>query len=156
MGIELVAVIKLLAAEGRAGEIHQWMADVIDVHTGPAQEIFFEGKDANDLAGVSAEQFHPVPAPGPHLGRNEVNDRDAAAVELAGHMQVQAGRVNEHGEARPAVVNLRQQMPEDGIETKVVADDFKDSQDAELTGVSDQLHPGLGHGIASDAEPLHR
>ena len=79
----------------RAREIDQRMADELDRHAGIAVERFFEGKNHQHAIGDALHRPHPVPAPGPELRADVVNDRDAQLLDRCRQPEIEIGEIDD-------------------------------------------------------------
>ena len=79
--IKLVFARKLLAADGRRGQVGQRMSDKLRRDAALAIELLFEGKDHQHLANVFANALDAALLPRPQLRADVIDDRHSAAGE---------------------------------------------------------------------------
>src|SRR6185503_7007048 len=77
------------------------MADELHGHSGPAVERGLERKYREHERDESADRFHAAAAPGPHLGRNEINDRNLRLPSGAGQAQIELREVDQYEDRGP-------------------------------------------------------
>src|SRR5258705_13751600 len=108
------------------------MSDERRIYSVNAVEIFFEGKDHQRLVDVFAEQFHASLPPRPKLRTHVVHNRDAALAHLASHAPVERGRINDDGELWVLVIGGADQLSEESVDFREMAEDFGDADDCEI------------------------
>ena len=69
------------------------MADKIDRDTAGGEPGFFKREDGKDAGEISSHLPHTPGTPSPHLGRHQVDDRNAEGLQLAGDPQVEVRTV---------------------------------------------------------------
>ena len=109
------------------------------------QNVHLEGQDHRDVVGVAGQRGRPPGLPGPHLGRDVVQDRDTPVVRglgdaeveprvIHGNHQIDRARVQERGDAA-------QESPEEGE----VAHHLHEAHDGQLVQACHELHALRGH-----------
>src|SRR5688572_31018720 len=96
------------------------MADERDRHARLAVERLLEREDHEQPRDGLADAVDSALAPGPDLGRDEVDDADAAAVQLAREPQVEVRIVDEDRDLRRVAVDLLEDPPEDAAQVAQV------------------------------------
>jgi hypothetical protein len=104
------------------------------------------------LRDVFLHQLDAVLLPGPQLRADEEDDRNAQAVELLGQLEVDVGKVDEHGHVGPAVADGLLELAELAVDARQVADHLGDAHDRHIFRADDALEAGGNHAIAAHAE----
>src|SRR5205085_1962345 len=78
----------------RRDRIKERVADETGLDAALQEERLLEGQEAEHKVGAAAEFVDPPAAPGPDLGRDEMDDLDAAALGDLGDREVRARRID--------------------------------------------------------------
>src|SRR5258705_13593373 len=117
------------------------MSDERRVHAMNAIEIFFKGKDNQRLVDIFAEQFHASLTPCPELRTHVIHDWDAALAHLASHPPIERGRINDDSQRWAFGIGGANQLSEESVDFREMAEDFRDADDCQILGVDDDLAP---------------
>ena len=102
-----------------------------------------EGKAAQDLIDVLANLLHAPAGPGPDLGRNEVEDRDAPRLGAAGDPPVQTRIVDQHDGVRPLVAKIAIRHEDQADERHQVEKHVQEPHHREVDQRVEQARAGL-------------
>lgn len=128
------------------------MADVGGGDAAVAEELLFEGEDAQELCQGAAHRVHAILSPRPGLGGDELHYGDAEFPEAFRDAEVEAGGVSEDGEVGFLVRRGAGKFVEDAEDARDVGDDGEQTDDGELALVHDGSDAGGLHAGAGDAE----
>src|SRR5581483_11233289 len=137
-------------ARGFAGnlwrsEIRQRMAHVLSIHTTFAVIVLLEGEDHEHAIDELLHAPNAPLLPCPKLRRDEVHDRHAHFVQLAGKTKVEIGKVDQHG-------CIRLSLPRDGhhaekltVDRRDVLNDLSDSNGSHFPRIDNRFESGSAH-----------
>src|SRR5487761_2624267 len=98
MGVEVIAGCVVGAGDGREGKFGERMADEVCRDVAGAVEVLLEGEDDEHAVDALLYPTEASSLPGPELGADEVDDRNATLLEFAGEAEVDVGEVDEDGD----------------------------------------------------------
>ena len=127
------------------------MADKFSVDVALAVEGLFEREDDQHLVDVLLDFFDAAFLPGPELGADEEDDRDAKAVELFGQGEVDVGEVDEDGQVWFALADGGFELAEFGVDAGEMADDFRDAHDGYVFCADDAVKACFDHARTAHA-----
>lgn len=145
---------KLVAGEGGADDAGQWMANIGCANPFVSKELLFEREDTKQAANVAADGPDSSFAPGPDLGRHQIDHRDASKEQAAGDAKMKVGRIREDSQIGLLTVGLGQQFAVFAIDSRDVGDDFEQADHCQAGGVDDGAHAGLAEARTGAAEEL--
>ena len=90
-------------------------------------------------ADAFADRVDAATAPGPHLGRDVVDDGDSPAFQLPGQAQVEVRIVDEDGEVRTLAIHLVEHAREDSAQAPEVPQDLEQTHHRQLPHVGDEV-----------------
>src|SRR5580658_941702 len=96
------------------------MADELGVDAVLAIERFLEWEDDQHTAHVLPHLLDAVFFPRPELRADEIDDRDAEAMELAKEAEMEVGEVNEHGHLGRAFANGALELSKFAVDARQV------------------------------------
>src|SRR5262245_60970184 len=128
------------------------MADVRDVHSVFAVKLLLEGKDHDHLADVHLDLLHAPATPRPDLRADKIENRNTEAVELARQTEVEVREVDEHGCVGLAPCSFCDHALESPADIRQMLNDFRQSNDRDVSRVDQQLATGSMHLVSAHAE----
>src|ERR1700683_1312335 len=112
------------------------MADERRIHSPIAVKLFFKGKNNQRFVDVVTDQAHAPLSPSPELRRDIVDDRNAALLHLPRDAPVERRGIDDDCKIRLALVSLGDEMPEQSIDLRQMAQDFSDADDRKIFRVA--------------------
>src|SRR5580700_5347037 len=132
------------------------MADERRIDSTIAVKLLFKGKNHQRLVDVVTNKAHAPLAPRPELRRDIVDDRDAALLHLPRDAPVERRRIDHDCEIRLALVSFGDQMLEQSIDLRQMAQDFSNADDRKIFRVDNRIAAGSAHPLATNAEKFKR
>ena len=130
------------------------MADKIGLDAALAIILLFKRKDDQHALDIALNLLDAVRLPGPELRADEVDHRNAEAIEHLGEAEMNFRKVDEHGDGGAAGVDGALKLTELAIDARQVAHDLGESHDRHVFRADDDLDTGGGHAWAAHAEDL--
>ena len=127
------------------------MADELGVDAALAVEGLLEGKDDQHLRDTLLDPAEAASLPGPELRRDQPDDGDARALEVAGEAEVDVRKVDEDGDGGLVAANGADQLAIAGVDARDVAEDFGDAHNGDVFGADDLLLVLASHLGAAEA-----
>src|SRR5437867_1538078 len=112
-----------------------------------------EREDAEDAREVAPHPADPPWGPGPHLWRDVIEDRDAAAAGETGEEEVQARVVEEDDETGSLFAEDPVEGPDEAEEAGDRAEDGREADQAEPDEVDADVAAGGTEALAAEADP---
>ena len=137
---------------GRSHDLDERVADERDGHARLAVERLLEREDHEHAVDGLPDLLEPAAPPGPDLGRDVVDDRDSAPLQLAREAQIEVGVVDEDGEVGALGVGAGEQFAEDAPQAGQVAQHFEEADDREIVDVRNELTTLGLQAVAAEAE----
>src|ERR1700737_3413593 len=150
--VETLLAAKRLPVERGVHVSYQRMADEFYGDSSVAVEFLFKRENAQGLGEAPTYDMHAPPSPGPTLRTDVINVLDAAAFELSGKAQMEAGEIGKDGKGRFAALGFANEVPHGAHERRKGAEDFGDADDGHFGVVGDDVDAGGAHLRAAHAE----
>src|SRR5437868_8154064 len=99
------------------------MADITHLHPMPAVKLLLKGKDHDHLADIFFDLLYASGAPGPYLRADEIEDRNAQAMQFARQAQVEVREIDHDGGVRLAPRGFCDQMLETAANSRKMGHD---------------------------------
>src|SRR5580698_3099963 len=110
------------------------MADEIGLHPMLAVKGFFKGEDDEHAVDIAPYPVDAVFLPRPELRTDEINDRNAEAVQGPGQREVYVREVNEDGGVRAFGGDAGLELAIFAIDAGNMPDDLGDAHDSDIFG----------------------
>jgi hypothetical protein len=155
VGVEAMGPAGLQATSRHRQAVQQRMAHVAGEGTAVAvEDRLLKRKDHRQPIDETGHAPGPAPPPGPHLGRDVEEHRNATAMGLAGHQLIEAGIVHQHHGGRPVAVHTPLQPAHHPPVTGNAGDDLHQAGGRELGHVDAHVHAGGTQLGAANADHL--
>ena len=149
--VEVVEGGEIAAGDGGRRKGGEGVADEGGGDVAGLVEGLLEGKDDEDAADALLHPAEAAALPGPELGADEPEDRDAGAVEVTGEAEVDVGKVDEDGEVRSGGADGADKAAIAAVDARDVAEDFSDAHDGDVFGADGLELAGGAHFSSAEA-----
>ena len=128
------------------------MTDEFGVDVAIAIELGLEGEDDEHLGDALLHPCEAAALPCPELWADQIDDRNAEALEVFGEAEVDVGKVDEDGDGGAIALDAADELAVLRVDVRRVADDLGDAHVGDVFGTDDTLLACLLHLLAAETE----